>query len=110
MKNIIYENDSRSVLSRSESVVRSNEKGVNVRTIDFHEYGSRLDKLNTEFSHKLLALSLSDTQVASSQKKIQTRFGKIELNKSHAYIAVLICKSIMYLRVKVRYMVKVMNC
>lgn len=56
-------------LEEAKALYAQMKKELTSSTIDFYEYESRLDKLNTEFSRKLLALSLSDTNVPSSQKK-----------------------------------------
>lgn len=56
-------------VAEAKKMYASLESELNSSTIDFYEYESRLDKLTTEFGRKVLELSLSETEVSSSEKK-----------------------------------------
>ena len=53
---------------------------------DFYEYESKLDELLTQFGQEVLQESLGKvSENKRKKKKLQTRFGKIEIKESHRY-------------------------
>ena len=52
---------------------------------DFYAYEEKLDDLITQFGKELLQVGLGSVPEDIRKKKVQTRFGKIEIAQKHAY-------------------------